>query len=353
MDEFVATSNSIQTPIPIVDGREEAISKELDKITDFYLPIKNALDGFFYPKHCKVKDFPFVQEFAYELLESSKEKLKPDTDEFVVRYKNKSYRGHRIKTIDGDILALRRMPQVIPSLSSLGLDPALCKILINEGLNDGGLILICGETGQGKSTTCSAAIKERMIKFSSFCLTIEDPPEMPLHGEHGNGRCLQTEVHHGQFAEALKGAMRSYPAENGSMLYVGETRSSETASEVLRAAMNGALVFTTTHASDVPTGLRRILSFAKTEMGEEEALSILSATFRLGIHQRLETMGSFTNNQHRKRLRTSFLMSGNSKTPVANIIRKGEFEALGTSMHQQEAMIKNQGVEQLLRSFKY
>lgn len=333
------------------DPLVKQIDEALDQITDFYLPMGDALEGFFYPKASKIKNFPFLFEFATELLEASRNRLRPGSDEFVVRVRGRSFRGHKIDTIDQPYFALRRMPKTVPSLETLGLDPAVRQVLLHESLNKGGLVLICGETGQGKSTTCAAAIKERMFKFGAFCLTVEDPPEMPLHGEHGDGRCLQTEVENGHFAEALRGAMRCYPTANGSILYVGETRGAETAAEVLRAAMNGALVFTTTHAPDVPSGLRRLISFAAPRLGTEEAQSILGATFRLGLHQVLESTKPLPGQAPRRRLSMTFLMSGNSRTPVANIIRKGEIDALGTSMHQQAATMRNQGPSALLRDF--
>lgn len=339
-------------PALFEDPQARKINEALDQITDLYLPIDDPLEGFFYPKAGSVRDYSFMYDFAGELLEECRRRIKPDSDEFVARVQGRSFRGHMIKTIDRPYFALRRMPKTVPTLESLGLEMAVREVLMHEGLNRGGLILICGETGQGKSTTCAAAIRERMFRYGSFCLTLEDPPEMPLHGQHGDGRCLQTEVSNGQFAEALRGAMRCYPAENGSILYVGETRGSETAAEVLRAALNGALVFTTTHASDVPTGLRRIISFASTTMGQKEAESIMASTFRLGIHQILEATKPMPGKTAARRLKMSFLMSGNNRTPVANIIRKGELDALGTSMQQQAAMMKNLGPTALLKEFQ-
>lgn len=336
----------------ITDPQSEKINEALDQITDIYLPANNPLDGFFYPKSGSVRDFPFMYDFSAELLEECRNRLRPGSLEFVARVRGRSFRGHLIQTVDQPYFALRRMPRTVPSMESLGLDPAVRQILTHQSLSRGGLVFICGETGHGKSTTCAAAIKERMFAFGSFCLTIEDPPEMPLHGQHGDGRCLQTEVENGQFAEALRGAMRCFPSINGPILYVGETRSPETASEVLRAALNGALVFTTTHASDVPTGLRRIISLAATNMGQKEAERIMASTFRLGIHQTLEEVRQAPGKPQRRRLRMSFLVSGNSRTAVANIIRKGELDALGTSLQQQEALLRNHGPAALLREFQ-
>ena len=328
------------------------VMEALDRITDLYLPMHDALDGFFYPKAVSVRSFPFLFDFATELLERCKERIRPGELEFVVRCRGISYRGHVIDTIEQPYLSLRRMPRSVPTTEALGLDPAIRKVLMHESMNKGGLVLICGETGQGKSTTCAAVIKERMVKYGAFCLTVEDPPEMPLHGQHGDGRCLQTEVAAGRFDEALRGAMRCYPTANGSILYVGETRGAETAAEVLRAAMNGALVFTTTHASDVPAALRRISSFAATRMSKDEADSILAAVFRVGIHQTLEEVRPLPGQPARRKLSASFLLSPSAKTPVANKIRKGELDALGTDLQQQKAILTNQGPAALLKAWE-
>ena len=335
--------------IPNLSAPDAMAAKALDHITDWYLPDNDALNGFIYPNAQPIRETPFLFDIAQKLLTQAKERTEHGYEEFVVRVAERSYRGHRIETIEGYYYALRRMPQFVPSLTDLGLDPALRKVVLSETLNKGGLIIICGETGQGKSTTCAATIKERMLSLGSFCLTVEDPPEMPLHGVHGNGRCLQTEVRSGDFASAMRGAMRCYPTVTGSILYVGETRDSETAAEVLRIAMNGNLVFTTLHAQDVPSGIKRLLSLASTRMGEAEAAQILASVFRIGMHQTLEPMKPLPGQPPKKKLSTTFLLSASAQTPVANKIRKKETDALGTDLQQQKAILQQQGASALMR----
>lgn len=341
---------------------EADLKLALDQISDWYLPEQNALEGFIYPNASPIREFQFLYETAERLLAQCVEKtekahdrdfgLDGDYDEFVVRVNERSYRGHRIETVEGYFYALRRMPISVPSLSDLEFEPALRKVLLSENLSKGGLVIICGETGQGKSTTCAATIKERMSQLGSFCLTVEDPPEMPLHGRHGNGRCLQTSVRAGNFADAMRGAMRCFPTVTGSMLYVGETRDSETALEVLRIAMNGNLVFTTLHAQDVPSALKRMVSLASGRMGpggEQEASDILASVFRIGMHQTLESMRPIPGKPIKKKLTISFLLSHSPQTPVANKIRKKETEALGTDIQQQQAILRNHGANALLK----
>lgn len=331
---------------------EQDLKHALDQITDWYLPEHEAREGFFYPNSSDIREYPFLFETAEKILQQCKEKTSHGYDEFVVRINDRSFRGHRIETIEGYFYALRRMPQVVPSLDDLGLDPALKQILLSPTLSKGGLIMICGETGQGKSTTCASAIKARMLQLGSFCLTVEDPPEMPLHGVHGSGRCLQTEARSGNFADAMRGAMRCYPTVNGSMLYVGETRDPETAAEVLRIALNGNLVFTTLHSQDVPSGLRRLLNLASDRMKDNEASDILGSVFRVGMHQVLEPMRPQPGKPPQKKLMTSFLTSPGAQTPVANKIRKREIEALGTDIQQQQATLRAHGAKALLRMWE-
>lgn len=337
---------------------DERIRTALEQITDWYLPEDNYMNGSFYPKSQDIKEFSFLFEVAQNLLHQCMEKTKDGYDEFVATISSpgnnglppyrRSYRGHRILSIQGPVYALRRMPQSVPSLTDLGLDPALRKVLMSEHLNRGGLVLICGETGQGKSTTCAATIKERMFNLGSFCLTVEDPPEMPLHGVHGSGRCYQTEVQSGNFAQAMKGAMRCFPTVNGSMLYVGETRDHETAAEVLRIAMNGNLVFTTIHASDVANSLKRLLSMASQTMGAD-AKDILSSVFRVGMHQVLEEQRPLPGQPMRKKLYNTFLLSHGASSPVANKIRREEIDALTTDIQQQKTVMTQQGPDALLK----
>lgn len=341
---------------------DERMLQAFEQISDFYIPEEDPLAGFWYPKAEPIRDYAFLFDFVNDLWLQCKEKSKlpPEEqepgkmhrDDFVVKSGVLVYRGHRLETVTGVMFILRRMPRVVPSFNDIGLDKSMRDILLSPVLSKGGLVVICGETGQGKSTTCAATIKERMIKLGSFCLTIEDPPEMPLHGTHGSGRCLQTEVASGNFAEALRGAMRCYPTVSGSMLYVGETRGSETATEVLRIAMNGNLVFTTTHANTIQAGIKRIVTLASKDLGMEEAASIMGNVFRIGMHQVLEPVRPAPNQPMRKKLNATFLLSHSPQTAIANKIKKGDLESLGTEIQQQQSLIQRQGGEALMRSWR-
>lgn len=325
--------------------QETPRSEPEELITDWYLPEADALEGFVYPGPVPIKEHSRLFEMATKLLEMAKEKTASGYEEFVVRINNRTFRGHKIQTITGAFYALRRLPAYIPSLDKLGMDAAVRQILLHPNLCRGGLVLVCGETGQGKSTTCASTVKERMISQGSFCLTVEDPPEMPLHGAHGKGRCLQTEVQSGKWAEAMRGAMRCYPTVSGSMLYVGETRDPETAVEVLRIATNGHLVLTTIHAEGLDSAIRRYMSLAAAGMMESEVRNIMASSFRLALHQKLVDENG-PNGVSKKRLKVGFLFSPNNRSPVAQKLRTGE--NLNNEIRMQELALKNSGASGIM-----
>jgi general secretion pathway protein E/type IV pilus assembly protein PilB len=104
-----------------------------------------------------------------------------------------------------------------------------------------GIILICGPTGSGKTTTLYATLK-LLNKDSRNILTIEDPIEYTLEGINQ----VQLKDSIGlTFASALKTFLRQDP----DIIMVGEIRDSETADMAIRAALTGHLVLSTIHTN--------------------------------------------------------------------------------------------------------
>lgn len=320
----------------------QASNAIIENITDWYFPVGSCLEGMYYPGPNIIKLNPIITEYAQKLYSLAIEQNKID---YVIKLDDFIYRGHLMTSISGDVLVLRKIPSKIPKLVDLGFSDQLIKIFLHEKLCAGGLVLITGETGNGKSTTCASIIKSRLEKFNSFCLTVEDPPEFPLHGTHNKGLCYQTGVHNSGFAESLKGAVRCYPATNSSILFVGEIRDSETAAEVLRIASNGNLVFSTVHSFDIISGLRRIISLALGDknFNESEVKSILSLCLRLVVHQKL-----IRNDKFQKRLEPTILFSPSGASIMANRIRTSSTEALSTDIQQQQNLILRGEVDKLI-----
>jgi len=146
--------------------------------------------------------------------------------------------------------AIRALPTRIPRVADLHFthDIALLAELPR------GLVLICGPTGSGKTTTLAALVGEINIKHARHIVTVEDPIEY----EHSHGRSVIEQVEIGidaaDFPTALRAAMRQAP----DVIVVGEMRDPETMRIALAAAETGHLVLATVHATDVAAAVSRI-----------------------------------------------------------------------------------------------
>jgi len=151
--------------------------------------------------------------------------------------------------------AIRRLPQIIPPLATLGL-PASVDALSRLRR---GLVLVGGPTGAGKTTTLAALVNEINQRESRHVITIEDPIEY----EHPHRRCLIEQVEIGidapDFPTALRAALRQAP----DVIVVGEMRDPETMRIAVAAGETGHLVFSSLHTTDVSSTIARIAdSFA-------------------------------------------------------------------------------------------
>jgi Tfp pilus assembly pilus retraction ATPase PilT len=254
-----------------------------ETVTDLYLPGDNPRAGFFYPGRTPLR--PEMNSIAISLVEMAKKKRLSDC---TVTYQNMAFRCHFMPTADGDYYIFRRMPADILSLKDLGLPSVVTNQLLSPRLLKGGLIVVSGLPGNGKSTTLGSLIVDRLKKFGGICITVEDPVEMPLQGNHGEGLCLQRGVTGEEaFSGAIRDALRAYPAKTAAMMMIGEVRDAEAAALALRSAVDGRLVMITMHAGNIIQSMHRLCSMAARVISLEETRELLAASFRVAMHQNL------------------------------------------------------------------
>ena len=146
--------------------------------------------------------------------------------------------------------AIRALPTRIPRVADLHFthDIALLAEIPR------GLVVVCGPTGSGKTTTLAALIAEINSTHARHIVTVEDPIEY----EHSHGRSVIEQVEIGNdapdFPTALRSAMRQAP----DVIVVGEMRDPETMRIALAAAETGHLVLATVHATDTAAAVSRI-----------------------------------------------------------------------------------------------
>ncbi|MGR5365684.1 ATPase, T2SS/T4P/T4SS family [Photobacterium damselae] len=251
--------------------------------------------------------------------------------EMRVNYMDSIYRC-TVMPAGGGIVMCRKQPMVAYELSDLDIPEKIKEFVLDQRLSSGGLILVVGANGVGKTTTCVAMAKERIAKFGGLLLTIEDPIELSMAGDIGDGYCVQCEVNSDkELAEVGKLALRCFPTKKSGVLFIGEIRDAEMATLALRASQNGLLVIATIHAFQIEAALRRIVDLASDKISEEMARSLLCDGFRLGLHQK---------KLEKNRLDLEFLLD----TPItAGIISKGAFEQLGSEIYSQKMKVLNNG----------
>ena len=153
-------------------------------------------------------------------------------------------------TTRGLSLAIRLLPGTPPSIDSLNLHPSLHEICQLEG----GLILICGSSGNGKSTTIAALIEEINRTRSEHIVTLEDPIEFRFVSRRSFVEQRELGGHFPSFEQGLLDVLR----EDADVILVGELREPETMRLTIDAAEAGHLVLASMHATDVVDGLYRI-----------------------------------------------------------------------------------------------
>lgn len=327
-----------------IDISHITLPDNFHKISDFYIPEEAPVYGILYPGPIQIINNPEYMDIINFMLDQAKQKQKLEFSlELYHEGKRVILRGHSINSIEGKVFIFRRLPSYIPKIEDIGMPNNIIELLVSDRLNSGGLVIIAGETGQGKSTTAAASIAYRLRTYGSFCLTIEDPVELPLQGFYENetdkskrGVCFQTNVEGEGIFDAIKSSLRCYPSVSNSILFLGETRDSMMASEALKIAANGHLVVTTLHGADLMVSLKRFLSLAMSykNANEAEVKSMMASVFRLMIHQRMELLPT-----GKKKIRPQILFSPSSSSSIASRLRSGQLEMLATEIQNQNMMI--------------
>ncbi len=158
-------------------------------------------------------------------------------------------------------MAVRQIPHKIMSFEELGLPEVVEKL----GELPRGLILVCGPTGSGKSTTLAALINKINNEQNMHILTVEDPIEY-LH-KHRNCLVNQREIHSDTktFATSLKYALRQDP----DVVLIGEMRDLETMEAALTISETGHLAFATLHTNSAAEAINRIVDVFPTNQQEQ------------------------------------------------------------------------------------
>lgn len=155
----------------------------------------------------------------------------------------------------------------------------LAQSLSPEIKGGGGLVILSGPTGSGKTTTMYACI-QYIDRRRRHVLTIEDPIEYELR--YATQWQVRPGMHGGEFSDLIRAAMRHDP----DYIVIGELRDSDTVETALKAAESGHTVISTVHADTALQTFERLKSLMPSER-ERASTFTLAQQVRAIINQRL------------------------------------------------------------------
>ncbi|MGE5041359.1 MAG: GspE/PulE family protein [Candidatus Levyibacteriota bacterium] len=167
------------------------------------------------------------------------------------------------------VMRLLRKSGGVPTLNELGLTGVSQKALEAAILRPHGIIIVCGPTGSGKTTTLYAVLSKLNTAKVNIS-TLEDPVEYQIAGVN------QVQINP-DIGLTFANGLRSFLRQDPNIILVGEIRDKETTDLAIQAALTGHLVFSTLHTSNAAGALPRLI-----DMGAETFLLASTMTAVLG-----------------------------------------------------------------------
>ncbi len=183
------------------------------------------------------------------------EKRKPQDGSFSAQVQDRrvDFRVATAGSVAGEKLVMRIFDkkQQLMDLSQLGMREQIHDQIYGIVTQPHGMLVVCGPTGAGKSTTLYSSLNE-IDRYQKNVITVENPVECQVP----NVTQIEINPKAGKtFASELRSILRQDP----DVIMVGEVRDQETAEIACQAAQTGHMVFTTLHANDSVTALVRFL----------------------------------------------------------------------------------------------
>lgn len=222
--------------------------------SEFSIHVRYRTDGILKPVH--VLPIAIMDRLFTRIKDKSgmdvSERRQPQDGAFSELYRGRSidFRVATIPTGAGEKITLRILDKerVMVDVRTIGLTAIDDWMYLSQQTN--GLILVCGATGSGKTTTLYSTIMS-LDRLHQSIYTIEDPIEyrLPCINQVQVNPMIQF-----NFAKALRSFLRHDP----DIIIVGEIRDKETAENTLHAADTGHLVYATLHTNDIPSTISRL-----------------------------------------------------------------------------------------------
>lgn len=292
-----------------------------------------------------VEDYPeldeeTVREWLFQIMTPEQQERYVANKDFDFAYgigEKARYRVNYFFQRTGFGAVFRIIPFEIATIEQLNLPPVLKKLAELRG----GLVLVTGPTGSGKSTTLAAIIDLINKTQRRHIVTIEDPIEFV----HRNLKSIVTHREIGEhtrdFASALRGVFR----QDADVVLVGEMRDLETISLALSAAATGTLVYGTLHTNSAAKTIDRIIDVFPSDQ-QEQIRIMLSESVKAIVAQQL-----LRRKDGKGRLAVNEILLGSPA--LSNLIREGKIEAIINVIQSGKGVgmqTMDEGLERLLKA---
>lgn len=155
-------------------------------------------------------------------------------------------------------LVMRHVSDHPPTFDSLSIDSEILSRLCTE---KDGIIILCGATGSGKSSTLAAMLNHINHSYEKHIVTLEDPIEF----SYTDAKCIINQREVGLDCPSFSAGMRAVLRQDPDVILVGEMRDRNTFETALQAAETGHLVFGSLHASNAQQAVQRLFEFFPAE----------------------------------------------------------------------------------------
>ena len=200
---------------------------------------------------------------------------------FFLRVSTMSVIGSKYEGEEAVVIRLLDTERIPLALDMLGFNIGQLEILEKLIREKNGLVLVCGPTGSGKSTTIASLLieLEKQCNGSLKIISLEDPPEYVIPG------VTQVKVDASVYADSFNDALNHIFRQDPDVIMIGEIRDEKSAEAAIRASLTGHLVFATLHTGSAGESFLRL-----EDLGIER--NILSSVLRGLICQELNYIGN-------------------------------------------------------------
>jgi twitching motility protein PilT len=262
-------------------------------------------------------DADLMNDFIGDLLDrEQRNDLEHNRDvDFAFSFGPHRFRGNVFFQRGLPAVALRLIQNQIPTFDEIGLPGSVQELIHLKQ----GLILFCGPTGSGKSTSMATLVDAINMARPCHIITIEDPIEYL----HENRRAVVHQREVGIDAQSFARALRAALREDPDVVLVGEMRDPESISITLTLAETGHLVLSSLHTNDAPQTLDRIVDVFPAERQGQIRQQLASVIVAVIAQRLVPRVGGGLVAAYEVLLGTQ---------PVSNLIREGKANQLRNAM---------------------